>query len=122
MKIAIVSDDFHTVCGKAGRARRFLLFDAPQGQYPYLERYFELPEGHPTYHDLHNDDTSVFPLDGTVLITNEAGEGFSERLARRGTRVCITSERDPHTAVRLLLEHALPGKAPTAHAESDCDH
>ena len=122
MKIAIVSDDFQTVSGKAGRARRFLLFDAPKGQQPRLEKYFELPKDHPTYHDLHDDDSSHFPLDGIVLITNEAGEGFRERLARRGTRVCVTSERDPHAAVRLLLEDVLPDKAPIPHEESDCSH
>lgn len=41
-------------------------------------------------------------------ITGEAGDGFLERLARRGTQVHITSERDPHTAVELLLEDRLP--------------
>lgn len=120
MRVAVVSEDFRTLTGKAGRARRFLLFEAQPGRRPQLEQYFELKEGHPTYHDLHEDDASPHPLDGMVLITSEAGEGFRERLAKRGTEVHITSERDPHTAVALWLEGKLPGKAPTPRAESGC--
>jgi hypothetical protein len=55
-----------------------------------------------------------------VLITADAGEGFRERLARRGTQVHITTERDPHTAVSLLVEGRLPEKAPRAPKEPPC--
>ncbi len=120
MKIAVVSDDFRTLTGKAGKARRFLFFQAEKGKQPELETQVELPAQCPTYHDLHEDDETPHPLDGMVLITNEAGEGFRERLAKRGTQVHITSERDPYTAVVLLLEGKLPAKAPTPRQESHC--
>jgi len=120
MRIAVVSEDFRTLTGKAGKARRFLLFEAETGRRPQLEKYFELPEDCPTYHDLHEDDETPHPLDGLVIITNEAGEGFRERLARRGSQVYITSEQDPHTAVALLLEGKLPEKAPNAAHECKC--
>ncbi len=121
MKIAVVSDDFRTLTGKAGKARRFLFFQAEKGKQPELETQVALPAQCPTYHDLHEDDETPHPLDGMVLITNEAGEGFRERLAKRGTQVHITSERDPYTAVVLLLEGKLPAKAPTPRQESHCD-
>lgn len=114
MKVAVVSDDFRTLTGKAGKARRFLLFEAQKGEHPQLQEYYELPENCPSYHDLHEDDETFHPIDGMVLITNEAGDGFRERLARRGTQVHITTEQDPHTAVALLLEGKLPEKAPIA--------
>ncbi len=38
MKIAVVSEDFRTITGKAGKARRFLLFEAETGKRPQLER------------------------------------------------------------------------------------
>ena len=120
MKVAVVSEDFRTLTGKAGKARRFLLFDAEKGQRPQLEQYFELPADCPTYHDLHHADESIHPLDGMILVTAEAGEGFSERLARRGTRVYITPERDPHTAVALLMDGGLPLGAPGAPDDSRC--
>jgi predicted Fe-Mo cluster-binding NifX family protein len=120
MKIAVVSEDFRTLTGKAGKARRFLLFEAEKGKRPRLEKYFELPEDCPSYHDLHEDDQTPHPIDGMVLITNEAGEGFRERLARRGTQVYITSERDPHTAVTLFLEGRLTLKDPTARDKACC--
>jgi hypothetical protein len=120
MKVAVVSEDFHTLCGPAGKARRFLLFEAERPSRPRLEQYYELPEGWPTYHDLHNDDRTYHPIDGMVLIAAEAGEGFRERLARRGTQVHITTEQDPHTAVALLLDGRLPAKAPSPSKESRC--
>ena len=39
MKVAVVSEDFRSLSGPAGKARRFLLFEAKQGQRPVLERY-----------------------------------------------------------------------------------
>jgi hypothetical protein len=120
MKVAVVSEDFHTLSGPAGKARRFLLFEAETGRRPQLERYFELPVNCPTYHDLHEDDEAFHPIDGMTLITAEAGEGFRERLARRGTQVHITTEQDPHTAVSLFLEGRLPQKAPSARHASQC--
>ena len=120
MKVAVISEDFHTVRGAAGKARRFLLFEADKGSRPQLERYFELPADCPTYHDLHEDDEAFHPIDGMALITTEAGEGLRERLARRGTQVHITTERDPHTAVSLLLDGRLPEKAPNASKVSRC--
>ena len=120
MKVAVVSEDFRSLSGPAGKARRFLLFEAKQGQRPVLERYFQLPADMPTYHDLHEDDHSFHPIGGMVLITAEAGEGFRERLARRGTQVHITTEQDPHTAVRLFLEGRLPEKVPSAPKASPC--
>ena len=121
MKVVVVSEDFRTITGKAGKARRFLLFEAEQGRRPRLEKYLELPEGCPSYHELHEDDESPHPLDGMVLITSEAGEGFRERLARRGTRVHITtSQADPHTAVTLWLEGKLSEKAPSTKEVCSC--
>jgi predicted Fe-Mo cluster-binding NifX family protein len=58
--------------------------------------------------------------DGMVLITAEAGEGFTERLARRGTKVQITSETDPETAVALYLDGRLPTLAPTPKEKTGC--
>jgi hypothetical protein len=121
MKVAVVSEDFHSLCGPAGKARRFLLFEAEWGKRPKLEQYYQLPEGWPAYHDLHEDDATSHPIDGMVLIAAEAGEGFRERLARCGTRVHITTVRDPLTAVALLLEGRLPEKAPSPPKESQCE-
>ena len=120
MRIAVVSEDFHSLIGSAGRARRFLLFEASRGNRPKLERYLELPEHVPSYHELHDDDRTHHPLDGLVLITAEAGAGFAERLARRGTRVVITDERDPHTAVTRWIEGGLPSRDPSPRDPGHC--
>lgn len=120
MQIAVVSNDFQTVTGPAGKARRYLIFDAEPNSEPRLQRRLELPEGAPTHHDLHEDDQAQHPVDGMLLITSEAGEGFTERLARRGTRVLITSETDPETAVALWLDGRLPTLPPTPKEKTGC--
>jgi hypothetical protein len=120
MKVAVVSEDFRSLSGPAGKARRFLVFEVEKGRRPVLEQYFQLPADMPTHHDLHEDDHTFHPIDGMVLIAAEAGEGFRERLARRGTPVHITSESDPHTAVALLMDGRLPSKDPTPKSQSQC--
>jgi hypothetical protein len=120
MQIAVVSADFTTVTGPAGKARNYLVYTAEPGTEPRLERRLTLPDDAPTHHDLHEDDQSAHPVDGMVLITAEAGEGFTERLERRGTRVIITGETDPKTAVALYLDGRLPRRAPTPKEKTGC--
>ena len=56
-----------------------------------------------------------------VLITREAGEGLTERLSRRGITVYITSETDPKTAIKKVVDGTIPIVPPTTHKEDgDC--
>ena len=117
MKFALVSDDFQTIGGKTGRARKFLVYEATQEVQPTLVEKLEVPETQPTFHDLHNDDITPHPLDQTVLITGEAGVGLQERLSRRGITVYITSEIDPVAAINGVINGTLPTLEPTPHKE-----
>ena len=54
MKVAAVSEDFLTLSGKAGKARRFLVYEAERNRTPLLERKYELPAHVPAFHDLHS--------------------------------------------------------------------
>lgn len=120
MKVAVVSEDFATLSGKAGKARRFLLYEAERSQAPRLEKKYELPENIPAFHDLHEDHQSPHPLDGMLLLTADAGEGFRERLQRRGITVVITSEHDPEQAIRKMFDGTLPEIPPTPREQCDC--
>ncbi len=124
MKIAVNSKDFKTVTGKAGRSRHFLIYEVDAAQQATLVEQLTVPDEQPIFHNLHDDDTTPHPIDGMHLITTEAGEGFTERLARRQIQVHITSETDPDTAVKLLLAGELPAIAPTPHRadDEDCQH
>jgi predicted Fe-Mo cluster-binding NifX family protein len=113
MKVAVVSDDFQTMSGSAGKARRFLLYEAERSRLPKLERRYELPEHVPTFHDLHDDHTTPHPLDGMLLFTSEAGVGFKERLQRRAITVVITSESDPEQAMINMFNGNLQEIEPT---------
>lgn len=119
MKFALVSQDFQTITGKTGRARKFLLYEASQDTSPKLLEKLEVPETQPTFHDLHNDDLTPHPLDQSILITGEAGEGLTERLSRRGITVYITSETDPITAINGVLKGTIPTLSPKPHQDDD---
>lgn len=116
MKIAVSSQNFRTITGHAGRARRFLVYEVGAGStVTELER-IDLPiEG--AMHGF--DDRQPHPLDqASVLITGGAGDGFVQRMLRRGVRVAVTGETDPEKAVHAFLAGCL--KRPTAQ-DAACD-
>ena len=101
MKIAIVSKNFLTVTPHAGRAQRFLVFEAQPGKTPrQVERL-----------DLSLDQTLQFfkgdqshPLASVhALITGSAGSGVIERLKSCGIDTVTTRETDPIRAIQLYL-------------------
>ncbi|HAC62814.1 MAG TPA: nitrogen fixation protein [Cyanothece sp. UBA12306] len=117
MKFAVVSQDFQTIGGKTGKARKFLIYEASQESQPTLVEKLEIPDNEPTFHDLHEDDITPHRLNGTILITGEAGEGLSERLSRRGITVYITSETDPVAAIKGVVDGTITTVAATPHKE-----
>lgn len=118
MRIAITSQNFREITGHAGRARRFLVFDIDAAAVVSEINRLDLPK-ELAMHGF--DDRNPHPLDGMdVLITGGAGDGFMQRLARRGIRVVATSELDPETAVHAFLAGCL--KAPGPHAPHDHAH
>jgi len=115
VKIAVTSQNFRTVTGHAGKARRFLIFDREGREMDRLD----LPESL-SFHEWHGADDAPHPVDGVdAIVTAGCGEGFRNRMARRNIPVRATSETDPATAVRLLLEGRLPPQLPEAHDHYD---
>jgi predicted Fe-Mo cluster-binding NifX family protein len=111
MKIAVTSQNFRTVTGHAGKARRFLVFEADGGEVREVER-LDLPK-EMSFHELQGD--APHPVDGVdVLVTGGCGQGFVTRLARRGIRVVATGEADPAVAV-LLVSTGRPLPPPEPH-------
>ncbi len=120
MRIAVTSQNFRTVTSHAGRARRFLVVDTspePRGEALRLDLTAEY-----VFHGY--DDGKPHPLDGVeVLLTGSAGDGLTQRLARRGIRVVCTAETDPTQAVADFLEGKLKAAAPHEHgACGDHEH
>ena len=101
MRIAITSQNFRTVTGHAGRARRFIVFEAG-GQAPLREVERLDLDANMTIHGY--DHEAGHPLDSMqVLITGGAGEGFVRHLAARGVQVVATDESIPELAVEAFL-------------------
>jgi len=102
MKIAVaVTPSFNRVAGHAGRARRWLVFEAdPQGRIVGEGRLLLPPEK--VFH--HHDRALPHPLDGVdAVIAGSAGDGFLGKMERRGIRAALTAETDPAKAATDLV-------------------
>ncbi len=127
MRIAVTSQNYRTVTGHAGRARRFIVFEA-DGQKPSREVERLDFDADMAIHGF--DHRAAHPLDSmNVLITGGAGAGFIEHLAARGVLVVATEESDPGMAVEAFLagrvkpasegcnhDHSDPGDDDHAHS------
>ncbi len=96
MKIAVTSQNFRTITGHAGKARRFLLYAKnAQGEWQEYER-LDLPKNM----SMHEFSGSKHPIDAVdVLITAGCGSGFVHKMQAKGIRLVSTEETDPYTAV-----------------------
>lgn len=114
MRIAVTSQNFRTVTGHAGRARRFIVFDAGSGESSREIERLDL-DADMAIHGF--DHRARHPLDEMdVLITGGAGEGFVRHMAARGVRVVATDEADPQLAVAAFLAGRIKS------ASDGCNH
>ncbi len=101
MRIAITSQNFRTVTGHAGRARRFIVFETKGSETVREVERLDL-DADMAIHGF--DHRAGHPLDDMdVLITGGAGEGFVRHLAARGVLVVATDETDPRLAVAAFF-------------------
>lgn len=111
--IAITSQNFRTITGHAGKARRFLIYTVEADMSVSETARLDLPR-EMAMHEF--DDRFPHPLDNTdVLITGGSGDGFVRRMARRGVRVIATAETDPEAAVHAFLAGCLKSPVPHDH-------
>ncbi len=118
MKIAVTSQNFRTVTGHAGRARRFLIFEAQPGGEPVETGRLDLPK-ELAIHDF--DDDGPHPIDGVDAVLSEGfGQGFAQRMARRGIIAAATAETDPLAAVTAYLRQVEAGNVGLAAIPCTC--
>jgi predicted Fe-Mo cluster-binding NifX family protein len=122
MRIAVTSQNFRTITGHAGKSRRFIIFEAdPEGKPTEVER-LDLPM-EMSLHDYHGEDHPLFELGLNAILTQGAGHGFVQRMARHGIQVHTTSATDPIAAVTALLAgQPLPAAAPHEHEHGEGPH
>jgi len=117
MKIAITSQNFRTITGHAGKARRFLIFQQGETGRPTEVDRLDLPK-EMSIHEFQGDTHPVFVAD--VLITGGCGLGFIHRMAAHDVQVLTTSESDPVRAADLVFSgERLPAAQPHEHAHPE---
>jgi predicted Fe-Mo cluster-binding NifX family protein len=113
MRIGVTSQNFRTITGHAGKARRFLIFDAIPGAEPREVERLDLPRAL-SLHEYRGDEHPLFALD--AVITQGCGEGFARRLGGHGVRVIATSASDPVAAATACAAgKPLPEPVPHTH-------
>ncbi|MEJ2609719.1 MAG: nitrogen fixation protein [Candidatus Thiodiazotropha sp.] len=101
MKIAVSSQNFRTITGHAGKSRRFIIIEQnEQGELVETGR-LDLPK-EMSLHEFKGEVHPLFSFD--VLITGSAGQGFIRRLTKQQVQVLCTSETDPVTAARAVVD------------------
>ncbi len=120
MKIAVTSQNFHTVTPHAGRTRRFLVYESAAGGEPVEVGRLDLPK-ELSMHEFHAD--SPHPLDAVdVVIAGSFGEGFAAGMEARGIVVVATELTDPIEAVKEYLARQQKGVEAPAGASYSCGH
>lgn len=113
MRIGVTSQNFRTITGHAGKARRFLIYDAQPGEPITEVGRLDLPK-EMSLHEYRGDDHPIFALD--AVVTAGCGEGFARRLQQHGVRLVTTAESSPVNAVNAIVRgEALPPAEPHAH-------
>jgi predicted Fe-Mo cluster-binding NifX family protein len=120
MKIAVTSQNFRTITPHAGRTRRFLVYEAPEGGDPVEVDRLDLPK-ELSMHEFSAD--SPHPLDAVdVIIAGSFGKGFANRMAARGIVAVATDLTDPVEAVKEYLARRLAGGEAPAGTACGCGH
>ena len=101
MKIAVTSQNFRTITGHAGKARRFIIYDIQSDDVPVETERLDLNK-EMSMHEWQGGEHPIDVID--ILITAGSGDGFIQKLARRNIRVIRTSEPDPMTAVLAIVK------------------
>ncbi len=115
MRIAVTSQNFKTITGHAGKSRRFIVYETDDTGTPREVERLDLPKDL-SIHEYHGADHPLFGLGLKALVTQGAGQGFVQRLARHGIAVHATGESDPLAAVALVAAgQALPAAPPHDH-------
>lgn len=111
MKIAIAVDSqYRKVSGHAGRSRHWLLYDAGPDSTSAEPQRIELPSNM-VFH--HYEYDGPHPLDSIdTMIAISAGDGFMNKMKKRGVDARLTAETDPRKAVADYLAECLSDPKP----------
>jgi predicted Fe-Mo cluster-binding NifX family protein len=119
MRIAVTSQNFRTITGHAGKSRRFIVYEPDADGNPAEVDRLDLPM-ELSLHEYHGEDHPLFELKLNGIVTQGAGAGFLQRMARHGIQVYTTSATDPVKAVSAILAgQPLPAAAPHTHDHGD---
>ncbi len=110
MRVAVAATEAGKVAGHIGQSRRWLVFEGEPGAAPQLVQRVELTKDQ-VFH--HWQDQGAHPLDGVAAVIGQsAGEGFLNRMRKRGVEPVMTAEDDPAAAVQAWLEHQVTPPRP----------
>jgi predicted Fe-Mo cluster-binding NifX family protein len=107
MKVAVTSQNFRTVTGHAGRARRFLIYDVQPGAEPVETARLDLPQEQ-SFHEM--GGAGAHPIDNVnVVISAGFNAHFALLMGGRGIQAATTDKENPVEAIRDYLARQAAG-------------
>lgn len=110
MKIAVAcNSDLTQTTGHAGRAKHWLLYDDSQMDQPQSIHL----KSDEVFHYFEGEDEGEHPLCRVdAIIAQSAGEGFLNKMKKRGVDAVMSGETDPAKAVADYLAQQLAPPKP----------
>ena len=107
MKIAVASQNRHSVTEHAGKCRKFWIYDVDDiaGSEVQGKRLLELPKAQSFHASPRTEPHALDTVD--VLISGGMGRGLERRLRERGIEAIVTHETDPDVATKAYLDGTL---------------
>jgi predicted Fe-Mo cluster-binding NifX family protein len=102
MKIGVSSQNFRTITGHAGKARRFFVYEGNSAEDLQLSDKLDLPKSQSIHESNPAESHVLDELD--ILITAGCGDGFIRKMANRGIKVITTAEQDPLIAAKKIID------------------
>lgn len=120
-KVALTLQDGQNVSGHAGHCQQFVIYTIDDaGQYTKEDLTLSEEQSlHNALHDTSNPDHPLFNVD--MLLVESIGAGAIHKLAHKRVAAHIIREKNPETAIQLLINGTLEAYAPQgSHSHGGC--
>ena len=115
--IAVSSQNKRTVSAHAGTCRNYYIYEI-EDNIVISKNLLELNKEETLKYTFH-EDTSESPKNKlfavNIILTGGIGSGATAKLATRNIKAYVIEEKDPDTAVNLIIKGELEAVIPTEH-------
>ncbi len=121
-RIAVTAQNKRTISSHAGACRNYYIYEIVDNTI-VSKNLLELSKEETlkyTFHEDSSDNPQNKLFDVNIILTGGIGAGSTNKLAARNIKAYVIEEKDPNTAVDLILKGELQAIEPAEHAGCNC--